>query len=418
MELAISQRRNDVVKGGRIRIMTGVVIVDAVRTAIGKMGGTLKNVEVDYLAAKVIDEVLKRNGIEGSEVDEVIMGQAKQSTDAPNMARVALLRAGLPVEVPGYTVHRQCGSGLQAINNAAQQIQCGLASIIVAGGAESMSTAPYYIRGARYGLEAGNGLLLDPNTESQPRSQPPEIYGKDLTMGLTAEILAEKYQISRQEQDEFAFLSQSRAAYAISSGKFENEIVPFEVKLKKEMIHFKIDEHPRLTPVEKLLTLPPVFKKDGTVTAGNSSGRNDGAAAVLVMSEIEAEKRGLKPKARILAQAVSGVSPEIMGIGPVPATRKALKMAGLQLEDIDLIELNEAFAAQSLAVIKELGLRLEKVNVNGGAIALGHPVGATGAILMTKLIHEMERRGSRYGLVTLCIGGGQGITTIVENLRR
>jgi len=184
------------------------------------------------------------------------------------------------------------------------------------------------------------------------------------------------------------------------------------------MIHFKIDEHPRLTPVEKLLTLPPVFKKDGTVTAGNSSGRNDGAAAVLVMSEIEAEKRGLKPKARILAQAVSGVSPEIMGIGPVPATRKALKMAGLQLEDIDLIELNEAFAAQSLAVIKELGLRLEKVNVNGGAIALGHPVGATGAILMTKLIHEMERRGSRYGLVTLCIGGGQGITTIVENLRR
>ncbi|SFJ55269.1 thiolase family protein [Thermoflavimicrobium dichotomicum] len=398
--------------------MRKVVIVDAVRTAIGRMGGTLKNVEVDHLAAKVIDEVLKRTNIEGKEVDEVIMGQAKQSTDAPNMARVALLRAGLPVEVPGYTVHRQCGSGLQAINNAAQQIQCGLADIIVAGGAESMSTAPYYIRGIRFGLKAGNGELLDPNTESQPRSQPPEIYGKHLTMGLTAENLAEKYQISRKEQDEFAFLSQSRASYAIQSGKFQDEIVPYEVKGKKETIRFEVDEHPRMTSVEKLLTLPAVFKEGGTVTAGNSSGRNDGAAAVLMMAEDEAERRGLKPKARIIAQAVSGVSPEIMGIGPVPATYKALKMAGLRLEDIDLIELNEAFAAQALAVMKELGLGLEKVNVNGGAIALGHPLGATGAILMTKLVHEMIKRNSRYGLVTLCIGGGQGITTIVENLWR
>ncbi|GAX90146.1 thiolase family protein [Effusibacillus lacus] len=397
--------------------MTEVVIVEAVRTAIGKMGGALKDVEVDFLAAKVIGEVLRRSGIDGNDVDEVIMGQAKQSTDAPNMARVALLRAGLPVEVPGYTVHRQCGSGLQAINNAAQQIQCGLANIVVAGGAESMSTAPYYIRGVRYGLEAGNGQLLDPNTESQPRSQPPEVYGRELTMGMTAENLAEQYGISREEQDEFAFLSQSRAAYAISSGKFKEEIVPYEIRGKKETIRFEVDEHPRLTPVEKLLTLPAVFKKGGTVTAGNSSGRNDGASAVLVMSEAEAQKRGLRPKARILAQAVSGVSPEIMGIGPVPSTHKALQMAGLALEDIDLIELNEAFAAQSLAVIKELGVGLEKVNVNGGAIALGHPLGATGAILMTKLLSEMERRGSRYGLVTLCIGGGQGITTIVENLR-
>ncbi|MFC4770284.1 thiolase family protein [Effusibacillus consociatus] len=398
--------------------MNGVVIVDAVRTAIGKMGGALREVEVDHLAAKVISEIVIRTGIEGTDVDEVIMGQAKQSTDSPNMARVALLRAGLPVEIPGYTVHRQCGSGLQAINNAVQQIQCGLADMIIAGGAESMSTAPYYIRGVRYGLEAGNGLLLDPNTESQPRSQPPEVYGKELTMGLTAENLAEKYEISRQEQDEFAFLSQSRAAYAISSGKFKDEIVPFEMKSKKETIRFEVDEHPRLTPVEKLLALPPVFKKEGTVTAGNSSGRNDGASAVLVMSESAAEKRGLKPKARILAQAVSGVSPEIMGIGPLPSTAKALKLAGLQLADIDLIELNEAFAAQSLAVIKEMGVGLEKVNVNGGAIALGHPLGATGAVLMTKLVNEMERRGTRYGLVTLCIGGGQGITTIVENLRR
>jgi acetyl-CoA C-acetyltransferase len=398
--------------------MSGVVIIDGVRTAIGKMGGTLKDIEVDHLAARVIDEVLKRSGIKGAEVDEVIMGQAKQSADSPNMARVALLRAGLPVEVPGYTVHRQCGSGLQAINNASQQIYCGLADIIVAGGAESMSTAPYYIRGVRYGLKAGNGLILDPNTESQPRSQPPEIYGNRLTMGLTAENLAEKYHISRREQDEFAFLSQSRAAYAISSGKFKDEIVPYEVRLKKETIRFETDEHPRLTPVDKLLTLPPVFKEGGSVTAGNSSGRNDGAAAVLVMSEKEAKKRGLKPKARIVAQAVSGVSPEVMGIGPVPSTYKALKMAGLQLKDIDLIELNEAFAAQTLAVMKELELGLEKVNVNGGAIALGHPLGATGAILMVKLMNEMIRRGSRYGLVTLCIGGGQGITTIVENLWR
>lgn len=398
--------------------MSGAVIVDAVRTAIGKMGGALKSVEVDHLAARVIAEVLARTGIDGAVVDEVIMGQAKQSTDAPNMARVALLRAGLPVEVPAYTVHRQCASGLQAINNAAQQIQCGLADIIIAGGAESMSTAPYYIRGARYGLQAGNGQLLDPNTESQPRSQPPEIYGRQLTMGLTAENLAEQYGISRQEQDEFAFLSQSRASFAISSQKFADEIVPFDITTKKETIRFDVDEHPRLTSLEKLLALPAVFKQGGTVTAGNASGRNDGASAVVVMSEAAAAERGLQPKARIVAQAVSGVSPEIMGIGPVPSTRKALKLAGLQLEDIDLIELNEAFAAQALAVIKELGIGLEKVNVNGGAIALGHPLGATGAILMTKLLNEMERRGSRYGLVTLCIGGGQGITTIVENLRR
>ncbi|MGG2200392.1 thiolase family protein [Paenibacillus validus] len=398
--------------------MSGVVIVDAVRTAVGKVGGALKGVEVDYLAASVIGEVLKRNAIEGSEVDEVILGQAKQSTDTPNMARVALLRAKLPVEVPGFTVHRQCGSGLQAINNAAQQIQCALANIIVAGGAESMSTAPYYIRGARFGLEAGNGQLLDPNTESQPRSQPPEVYGKELTMGLTAEILAERYNISRLEQDEFAFISQSRAASAISSGKFKEEIVPYEVRFKKGTVRFEVDEHPRLTPVETLLTLPAVFKKEGTVTAGNSSGRNDGAAAVLMMSETEANQRGLKPKARIIAQAVSGVSPEMMGIGPVPSTLKALRMSGLQLQDLDLIELNEAFSAQALAVIKELGLAMDRVNVNGGAIALGHPVGATGAILMTKLIYEMKRRGSRYGMVTLCIGGGQGITTIIENLQR
>ncbi|WP_342430643.1 thiolase family protein [Neobacillus sp. FSL H8-0543] len=396
--------------------MKNVVIIDSVRTAIGKIGGSLKGVEVDYLAAKVIQEILLRTEMEKSEVDEVILGQTKQSTDTPNLSRLALLRAGLPVEVPGYTVHRQCGSGLQAINNAALQIMGGLSDVIIAGGAESMSTAPYYIRKARYGFGSGNGEIVDPNTESQPRSQPIEIYG-NLTMGYTAENLAEKYRISREEQDEFALRSQELAQKAIMDGRFTKEIVPYKIKQRKEDRIFEKDEHPRLTSLEKLGSLKPVFKENGTVTAGNSSGRNDAASAVLMMSEDAAYKHGLKPKAKIIAQAVSGVSPEIMGIGPVQATKKALSMAGLSLNDIELIELNEAFAAQALAVIKELNLDLKKVNVNGGAIALGHPLGATGAILMTKLLYEMERRGKKYGLVTLCIGGGQGITTIVENLQ-
>jgi acetyl-CoA C-acetyltransferase len=396
--------------------MRNAVIIDSVRTAVGRMGGSLKEVPVDFLAAKVIDEIVARTGIEKNEVEEVIIGQAKQSTDAPNLARLALLRAGLPIEVPGYTVHRQCGSGLQAINNGAQQIMCGLSDVVIAGGAESMSTAPYYIRHGRYGFGVGNAEILDSNTESQPRSQPIETYG-NLTMGITAENLAEKYQISREEQDEFAWRSQKLAHAAIQEGRFKKQIVPYEIKKKKESVLFDTDEHPRLTSLDTLCGLKPVFKENGSVTAGNSSGRNDGAAAILMMSEEAAQKYGMKPKARVVAQAVVGVSPEIMGIGPAPATRKALQLAGLSLEDIGLIELNEAFAVQSIAVIKELGLNLERVNVNGGAIALGHPIGGTGAILMTKLLHEMERRGEKYGLVTLCIGGGQGITTIVENMQ-
>jgi acetyl-CoA C-acetyltransferase len=380
------------------------------------MGGSLKDVEVDFLAAKVIQEIIVRTGIGKNEVDEVILGQAKQSTDSPNLARLALLRAGLPVEIPGYTVHRQCGSGLQAINNATLQIMCGVSEVIIAGGAESMSTAPYYIRNARYGFGSGNGEIIDPNTESQPRSQPIETYG-NLTMGYTAENLAEQYKISREEQDEFALRSQEVAQQATKDGRFFKEIVPFEIQQRKDVRLFEIDEHPRLTSLEKLGCLKPVFKQNGTVTAGNSSGRNDGASAVLMMSGDAAQKFGLKPKARIIAQAVSGVSPEIMGIGPVKATEKALSVAGLSLNEIGLIELNEAFAAQALAVIKELNMDLNRINVNGGAIALGHPLGATGAILMTKLLHEMERRGEKYGLVTLCIGGGQGISTIVENMQ-
>lgn len=396
--------------------MKNVLIVDSVRTAVGRIGGSLRNVDVDFLAAKVIEEVINRTGVEKKDIDEVIMGQAKQSTDAPNLARLALLRAGLPIEVTGYTVHRQCGSGLQAIHNGAQQIMCGLSEIVIAGGAESMSGAPFYIRNGRYGFGVGNTEILDSNTESQPRAQPIEIYG-NLTMGITAENLAEKYQISREEQDEFALRSQVLAQDAIEAGRFDSQIVPYEVKQRKHSFIFDKDEHPRETNMETLRKLKPVFKENGTVTAGNTSGRNDGAGAVLLMTDEAAQKFDLKPKAKVIAQAVAGVSPEIMGIGPAPATRKALKQAGLTLEDISLIELNEAFAAQSLAVIKELGLDLNRVNVNGGAIALGHPIGGSGAVLMTKLLHELERRGERYGLATFCIGGGLGITTIVENLQ-
>lgn len=389
-------------------------IVGAVRTAIGKMGGAIGEIPVDTLAEKVIREVLKRSN-SAINVDEVIIGQAKQSADTSNLARLAALKAGLPVDVTGYTVHRQCGSGLQAINNADMQIRLGLSDVIIAGGAESMSTAPYYIRNARYGFQAGNALILDPNTESQPCSQPIETYGK-LTMGLTAENLAERYNISRTEQDEFALRSQELTFSAIEAGKFKSEIMPLEVKQRKGSFSFEVDEHPRKTTLEQLAKLKAVFKENGTVTAGNASGRNDGAAVVLMMSETKINEYDLKPKAKIIAHAVSGVSPEIMGIGPVSSTYKALKQCGLTMNDIGLIELNEAFAAQALAVIKEANMDINKVNVNGGAIALGHPIGATGAILMTKLLHEMERRDERYGLVTLCIGGGQGITTIIERL--
>lgn len=395
--------------------MKNAVIIDAVRTPIGTMGGTLKDVEVDYLAAKVIRALIERNEINAAAVNEVILGQAKQSTDAPNLARVALLRAELPVEVSGYTVHRQCGSGLQAILDAVKQIQCGWSDVIIAGGAESMSTAPYYMRNVRYGLGAGNGQLLDPNTESQPRSQPQEKYGT-FTMGYTAENLVDKYEISREEQDEFALRSQNLAIEAINNNVFAPEIVPYEIKNRKQSIVFDKDEFPRVTSLEKLASLKPVFKENGTVTAGNSSGRNDAACALLLMSEDKAKELNLKPRAKIIAQAAVGVSPEVMGIGPVPATKQALEYAGLTMDDIGLIELNEAFAGQALAVIKEWNIALDKVNVNGGAIALGHPLGATGAILTTKLIYELERRKERYGLVTLCIGGGMGISAIIENL--
>ncbi|EON73731.1 thiolase family protein [Lysinibacillus sphaericus] len=394
--------------------MKEVVIVEGIRTAIGKLGGSLINETADILGSIVIRELLNRTQLDPSLIEEVILGQAKQSADQSNVARLASLRAELPITVPGYTVHRQCGSGLQSINNAAQQIALGYSDIIIAGGTESMSTAPYYLRNARYGYGVGNAAILDPNTESQPGSQPFEVYGIS-TMGETAENLAEKYSISREEQDAFAHRSQERTAQAIQEGYFDKQIVPYEVKKRKSVEIFEKDEHPFLTSQEKLSTLKPVFRKGGSVTAGNSSGRNDGAAALLIMSKEKALELGYKPKVKILAQAAAGVDPSIMGIGPVPATLKALKQANLSIQDIDIIELNEAFAAQSIAVINELDLDINRVNPNGGAIAMGHPIGATGAILMTKLIYELERTGKRYGLVTLCIAGGLGVTTIVEN---
>jgi acetyl-CoA C-acetyltransferase len=396
--------------------MEEVVIVSAVRTAGGRLGGALKDVEPEDLGKIVIIEALARAQVEPEAVDEVILGQTKQSADAANLARVASLKAGLPVEVPAYTVMRQCGSGLQAVHNAAASIMIGEADIVVAGGVENMSKAPYYLRGARYGYGAGNAVLVDSNTESQPRSQPLEVYG-NLTMGLTAENLAVKYGISREEQDAFALQSQERAFAAIESGRFKDEIVPVEIKQKKGApLIFDTDEHPRRSTLEALAALPAVFKEGGTVTAGNSSGRNDGAACTVVMSTTEASRRGLKPMAVIRGMGVAGVSPEIMGIGPAPASRKALSRAGLTLDDMGLIELNEAFAAQALAVIKELGIgdRMADLNVNGGAIALGHPLGCSGARILTTLLFEMQKRGTRYGLATLCIAGGQGIATVVE----
>ncbi len=395
--------------------MKEVFLIEGIRTPVGKIGGVLKSIQPEDLAAFTMKGLLEKTGVKSNQLDEVILGHAKQSSDQPNIARLASLIAEFPIELPAYTVHRQCGSGLQAVMNAAQMIQAGDGDIILAGGVESMSTAPYYLRAARYGYSAGNGILVDPNTESQPCSQPKEVYGP-LTMGMTAENLAEKYFITREEQDSFSFQSQQKAGRAIVAGDFREEILAIPVKKRKETIVFDTDEHPRLTSMEELGKLKPVFKKEGTVTAGNSSGRNDGASMLLLASGEKTAELGLKPKARILAQASAGVSPEMMGIGPVPAVQKALKKAGLTLDQIDLFELNEAFAAQSLAVIKELGLDMAKVNVNGGAIALGHPIGNSGARILVTLLYAMDKRKARYGVATLCIAGGLGVAVIIERL--
>lgn len=397
--------------------MEHVYVVSALRTPVGRMGGALKDVLPEELSRIVIEKVVEIAGIDKALVDELIMGQAKQTTDAPNLARVASLKAGFPIEMPSYTVHRQCSSGLQAIINGAMQIQTGVSEIVLAGGVESMSTAPYYVRGARFGLRAGNAELLDPNTESQPKSQPEEKYGR-LVMGMTAENLAEMYGITREEQDLFSFNSHMKAIDATDSGRFSEEIVPVHIPQKKgEPFVFDQDEHIRRdTTLEKLAKLPAAFKKNGTVTAGNSSGRNDGAAAVLLMSGKALKRTGAEPLARYVSMGAAGVDPRYMGIGPVPATRIALTRSGFSLKDMDIVELNEAFAAQSLAVVKELGLEMETLNVNGGAIALGHPLGCSGARITVTLLHEMRRRKAARGLATICVAGGQGLAAIIERV--
>ena len=395
--------------------MKEVVIVSAARTAIGTIGGTLKDVPPQDLGAIVIKESIKRSGISPESVDEVIMGWSRQTTEAANIARVSALLAGVPESAGAFTVHQQCAAGLQAISCGTMVIQTGRADVAVAGGAESLSRAPYYLKGARYGYGAGDAVLVDSLTEAGPGGQPQSIYGS-VSMGDTAENVAEQYNVSREDQDAFALQSQQRYAKALAEGKFKDEIVPVEIKTRKGTIVFDTDEHPRETSLEKLAGLKPSFKKGGSVTAGNSCGRNDAGAAVVLMSADKADEMGVKPLARIITDAVVGVPPQIMGIGPIPAVRKALKQADMTLDQIELIELNEAFASQSLAVIRELGIDQSKLNVNGGAIALGHPIGATGARLMTTLLYEMRRRQARYGMVTLCIGGGQGMATIIEAL--
>ncbi|MBI2304873.1 MAG: acetyl-CoA C-acetyltransferase [Chloroflexi bacterium] len=390
--------------------MEEVVIVSGVRTAIGGFGGSFRDYPAYKLGAAAIKAALEKAGIDGKEVDDVIFGCHYQVGEDGYMARHCAVEAGLPVEVPAYTVNRICGSGLEAINTATRAIMAGDASIVVAGGVENMSQLPYILRKARWGYRLGDSILED--VVIQGLNCPFNHYH----MGVTAENVAERFEVSRQAQDEMALMSHQRAVAAIQEGRFKEQILPITVPQPRgEPKVVDTDEHPRPdTSLEKLAKLPTAFKKDGTVTAGNSSGLNDAAAAVVLMSRRRAQELGLKPRLFVRDRAASGVDPAIMGMGPLHAVRKVLKNSSLKLEDIDLVELNEAFAAQAVAVVRGLGLDWSRVNVNGGAVALGHPIGASGCILTVKLMHEMERRGSRYGLVTLCIGGGQGIATIFE----
>ena len=397
--------------------MREAVIIDAVRTPIGKYAGALKDVRPDDLLAQVIANLVERTRVPVETIEDVYAGCANQAgEDNRNVARMAALVAGLPLEIPGATVNRLCGSGLEAVNNAARAIQADSGEVFIAGGVESMTRAPMVMLKAGEDFPRGAINLADTTIGWRfinPRLTamfPPE------SMGETAENVAGKYQITREAQDAFALQSHQRAVAAMQAGRFKDEIIPVPVPQKKgESLLVEADEGPRAdTSLEKLAKLKPAFREQGTVTAGNASQVNDGAAALLMTSAEKARALSLQPMARIVATAVAGVHPSYMGIGPVPATRKALARAGLRLEQIDLAELNEAFAAQSLACLRELGLDDERCNVNGGAIALGHPLGCSGARILTTLLHEMRRRGARYGLATMCIGVGQGIATIVE----
>ena len=393
--------------------MSEAVIVSAVRTPIGNFNGSLAPLGGPELGAIVIKAALERAGIGGDAVDEVILGNVLQGGMGQNPARQAAVKANLPVEVPAYTINKVCGSGLKTVNLAAQSILCGDADVVVTGGFESMTNAPYVLDSkARWGYRMGNGKLVDVMIQDGLWCA-----FNDYHMGITAENVAAQYNISREEQDQLAYESQEKAVKAIKDGAFTKEIVPVVLKGKKGDTVFDTDEYPKSgTTKEALAGLRTAFKKDGTVTAGNASGINDGAAALIVMSADKAKALGLQPLARIIGYGSGGVDPSIMGMGPVPATRKALAKAGLTLADIDLIEANEAFAAQFLAVGKELGFTKEKLNVHGGAIALGHPIGASGARILVTLLHAMEARGAKRGLATLCIGGGQGVATIVERM--
>ncbi len=392
--------------------MREVVIVSAVRTALGSFGGTLKDVPAVELGAIVIKEALNRAGISGNQVDEVLMGNVVQAGLGQNVARQAAVKAGLPVEVPAMTINKVCGSGLRTVSLAAQMIKAGDADIIIAGGMENMSQGPYVLKTARYGQRMGNGQMID-SMVNDALTDAFEGYH----MGITAENIAKQWNLTREMQDEFAAASQAKAEVAIKNGKFKEEIVPVVIPQRKgDPIVFDTDEFPRFgTTVEKLAKLRPAFKKDGTVTAGNASGINDGAAAVVVMSAEKATELGLKPMAKIVSYGTKGLEPSIMGYGPFHATKKALENSGLTIDDIDLVEANEAFASQSLAVAKDLKFDMEKVNVNGGAIALGHPVGASGTRILVTLLHEMQKREDvETGLATLCIGGGLGTALIVK----
>ncbi|NLG70443.1 MAG: acetyl-CoA C-acetyltransferase [Chloroflexi bacterium] len=402
--------------------MPEAVIIDAVRTPIGALGGTLAAVRPDDLAAHVLQALVQRTGIDPAMIEEVYLGCANQAgEDNRNVARMAALLAGFPVEVPAVTVNRLCASGLNAVNMAYRAIKAGEGDVYIAGGVESMSRAPYSLPKASQGYQFGNLTAWDTALGWRyPNPKMEAMYGIE-SMGETAENIYDLIPISRQEQDAFALESHCRAVAAIDSGKFAEEIVPVSIPQRKgDPLIVDTDERPRRdTSLEALGRLRPAFRKDGTVTAGNSSGLNDGAAAVLLMKEETARQLGLKPLVRVVASAAAGVEPRTMGLGPIPATRKALARAGLTMEDIGLIELNEAFAVQALAVMRELNMRPEITNVNGGAIALGHPLGCSGARILTTLVHEMRRRAPSekrpfYGLATLCVGVGQGEATIVE----
>ena len=387
-----------------------VVITSAVRTPIGTLSGALKNIQGHILGSVVIKEVLKRSKIKSNNVDEVIMGQVLTGSAGQNPARQAAIQAGLPIDKTAYVINQVCGSGLRSVAAGYQAIMSNDASIIVAGGQESMSNAPHAIN-MRDGQKLDESKLVDTMIKDGLWDA-----FNGYHMGITAENVASKWQITRKDQDDFALSSQTKAEKAQKDGKFKNEIVPVVLKSKKGDSIFEVDEHPRAgMTMETLARLDPVFKKDGTVTAGNASGINDGAAAVILMSQSEANKRNLDPLAKITSWATCGVDPSLMGSGPIPASKKALEKAGWKISDLDLIEANEAFAAQSLAVIKDLGISQDKVNVNGGAIALGHPIGASGARILVTLLHEMIKRDAKKALATLCIGGGMGIAMCIES---